>query len=127
MFFMHAAWYISYPHMGKNGGNLHYHVLMPADSTKDFERIRKEIKTTDYTGNKQYSVKFMQNGLQSGIQDCSREKTQPVRSGIDCERWTEASPPWLNANLKDNLSDKKRSRANLQNGIKLTNKTKKIS
>ena len=36
--FKDVSWYISYPHMGKNGNNPHFHVLMPADSTRDISR-----------------------------------------------------------------------------------------
>ena len=42
--------------------------LLPADGPRDLERIRKLIKTAGYTGNKQFSIKFMQNGVQCGIQ-----------------------------------------------------------
>jgi len=45
--------------MGKNGNNPHFHVLLPADGPKDLERIRKRIKTAGYTGNKQFSIKYM--------------------------------------------------------------------
>jgi len=57
--FSDVDWYISFPHMGKNGNNPHFHVLLPADGPKDLERIRKRIKTAGYTGNKQFSIKYM--------------------------------------------------------------------
>jgi len=116
--FSDLEWYISYPHMGKNGNNPHFHVLLPADGPKDIERIRKRIKTAGYTGNKQFSIKFMQNGVQCGIQYCSREGTTPTHSGPECSKWIAGSPPWLNCNLKENLN--KRAREDLDNGIRLT-------
>ena len=76
--FSDVEWYISYPHMGKNGNNPHFHVRLPADGPKDIERIRKRIKTAGYTGNKQFSIKYMQIGVQCGIQYCSREGTTPT-------------------------------------------------
>jgi len=102
--------------MGKNNDNPQFHVLMPSVATKDVERIRKRIKIAGNTGNKQYSVKFMQK---SGIQYCSREETETNWRGIDCDLWIKTSPKWLNCNLAENL-DRKRSRQDLENGIKLT-------
>jgi len=61
----------------------------------------------------------MQNGLQSGIQYCSREETLPYWCGSQCDEWIKASPKWLNCDLASNL-DRKRSRQDLENGIKLT-------
>lgn len=115
--FFDAAWYISYPHMGKNGNNPHFHVLLPAHTTKDSDRIRKQIKTAGYTGNKQFGIKFMQNGLQCGIQYCSRQGTAPTQSRSQCQKWISGSPTWLNCNLKENFN--KRAREDLDNGIKL--------
>jgi len=87
--------------MGKNGNNSHFHVLLPADGPRDADRIRKQFKTAGYTGDKQFSIKSMRNGLQSGVQYCSHEEITPTHSGSECSRWIDGSPRWLNRNLKE--------------------------
>ena len=116
--FFDTEWYISFPHLGKNGNNPHFHVLMPAISAKAVGPIRQRIQRAGYSGNKQFSIKFMQNGLQLGIQYCSREGIMPSHSGPTCQKWIDGSPAWLNCNLKENFN--KRARQDLENGIKLT-------
>ena len=59
----------------------------------------------------------MRNGLQSGVQYCSREEITPTHSGSECSRWIDGSTRRLNRNLNENL---KRARIDLDNGIKLT-------
>jgi len=101
-----------------NCNNPHIHVLLPAAGPKDIERIRKRIKTAGYTGNKQFSIKYMQNGVQCDIQYCSREGTTPTHSRPECKKWICGSPTWLDCNLKENLN--KCAREDLDNRIRLT-------
>lgn len=90
-------WYISYAENGSDGGNPHFHVLLPGSVSKDRERVRKRIKTAGFYGNRELSVKLMENGILQGIQYCSKEGTA-FKIGGDVEsvqRWIDAAPEWV--------------------------------
>ena len=115
-------WYISYPHFGKTGKNEHFHVFILGSTKSHADSIRHRIKKLNVSGNKHVSVKLNQNGLECGIQYGSREKTSPSCVGPYARSWIDRAPPWLDANLKENLWDQlagKRKREDPE-GIKLT-------
>lgn len=87
-------WYISYPHFGKKGDNEHFHVFTPGGTVADRERIRARFKRAGFTGNKCICVKLGENGITSGIQYGSRERTQPRFAGENVDEWIRISPPW---------------------------------
>jgi len=88
-------WYISYPHTGKDGTNEHYHVFLPGGTPADRERFRKRLKSVFVGGNRDFSVKLMQNGLTSAITYGSREGTVPIWRGPLTKQWIDASPEWV--------------------------------
>lgn len=112
------AWYIGYPHIGKNGNNPHFHVAVPG-SQVDAERIRKRIKIGGFNGNKCFSVKCMQNSILSYIQYASREETQPITRG-PVQQWIDGAPRWVQANLLDNLNPDRASTKVRKGAIMLT-------
>ncbi len=69
-------WYISYPHIGKNGNNPYFHVAVTG-AKAEIERIRSRVKTAGLFGNKCFSGKPMQNSILQFIQYASREETEP--------------------------------------------------
>jgi hypothetical protein len=95
-------WYISYPHKGKNGTNEHFHVALPG-TNKEAKRVRERLKGAGLSGNKQLSLKCLENGVESFIQYASREKTTPKTRGSVSE-WIDNAPKWLNANLRENMN-----------------------
>lgn len=101
-------WYISYPHLGKNGTNPHFHVFLPGNK-RDADRVRDRLKKSGLAGNKQFSIKCHENGVLAAIQYGSREKTTPKTRG-DVAHWIAAAPEWLVANLQDNLNPFTRKR-----------------
>lgn len=104
-----AHWYISYPHLGSHGNNPHFHVLLPGSDKRDAEKLRNRLKKSGYSGNKQFSIKYCENGLSQGIQYCSREQTTPQTRG-DVSEWIAGAPRWLEANLRENLNPTKKSK-----------------
>jgi len=90
-------WYISYPHTGTDGTNEHYHVFLPGGTAADRERYRKRLKAVFVGGNRDFSVKLMQNGLTSAITYGSREGTVPIFRGQDTKRWINQAPEWVEA------------------------------
>lgn len=97
--------YIAYPHNGKQGNNPHFHVFIPCDDRKQSERFRNRIKR-HVTGNRGYSIKFLTNGLDKGIQYGSREKTVAFVSNDDMRTLVDAAPPWVEmvqSRLEDHL------------------------
>lgn len=99
-----ASWYISYPHTGSNGNNPHFHVFVPGSGKSDVEKYRKRLKSAGFSGNKQLSAKFCENGLEHAIQYGSKEGTNPKFKGDSVGDWILHAPRWLKANLKDNLN-----------------------
>lgn len=100
--FLDFPWYISYPHLGKNGNNPHFHVCVPG-CKRDSNKIRERLKGAGLSGNQQFSIKCHQNGVESFIQYASREKTTPKTRG-SVDKWIADAPKWLHANLKTNLN-----------------------
>lgn len=89
-------WYISYKEHGSDGGNPHFHVLLPGSVSKDRERIRKRLKTAGFSGNRQLAVKFYENGILQGIQYCSKEGPA-FKIGGDAQlvqQWIDVAPEW---------------------------------
>lgn len=116
-------WYISYPHTGKNGTNPHYHIFVPGTDRKDAEKWRKRFKNYGYSGNKQLSVKLMENGLLQALQYGSKEGTTPITHGNSSDEWVASAPKWCHANLKENLNrqpNKRKRDESLDGMLKLT-------
>lgn len=89
-------WYISWKENGKSGSNPHFHVLVSGSKPSDAERIRKRLKVAGYSGNRELSVKFCQNGLLQGIQYCGKEGP-PHEIGGDktvVQAWIDSAPEW---------------------------------
>ena len=69
--------YILYPHTGITTSKEHFHVVFSDTSRTTIERLRKRLKTKfGLSGNGDYSIKQMHNGILSGIQYISKEKTK---------------------------------------------------
>ena len=111
-------WYISYPHIGKNGNNPHYHIAVPGNG-KVLERIRKRIKDAGLHGNKCFSGTCYQNSILQYIQYTSREETQPYIKG-NVQSWIDKAPRWIQANLLDNLNPARGVPKPRKGGIMLT-------
>lgn len=113
-----APWYISYPHTGSNGNNPHFHLFVPGDSKRDVEKYRKRLKSAGFSGNKQLSAKFCENGLEHAIQYGSKEGTNPKYKEDAVSDWILHAPRWLKANLKANLDPfRKRKRDDIMEGM----------
>lgn len=107
-----VSWYISYPHLGKDGNNPHWHVLLPGSDKRDVEKFRKRLKKSGLSGNRQLSVKLCENGVLQGISYCAKERTTPKTRG-PVDEWIDKAPRWMNANLGVNLNPKTQSRSKL--------------
>jgi len=86
--------YVAYPHSGKTNENPHWHLFIGANNLRDAERYRKRVKTEFGTGNANFSLKFLHNGMLSAIQYGSREKTQPMVGGAGTQ-WVASAPAWV--------------------------------
>lgn len=116
-----CIWYISYPHFGKGGNNEHFHIFTGGDKSAA-KKIRERCRALDITGNKQLSIKCMQNGVLSAISYAAREGTSPSFRGHHCKHWIGLAPEWQNANLRENLNPDtgtKRKRED-EEGIRVT-------
>tara|TARA_Y100000361_G_C11142618_1_gene336029 strand:- start:67 stop:810 length:744 start_codon:yes stop_codon:yes gene_type:complete len=111
--------YVAYPHVGKNGNNPHFHVFVPGDKPKS-DKLRNRLKKSSFSGNKQYSLKCMQNGILRAITYGSREGTEAIIRGEQASDWITAAPKWINANLKENMTIAGNKRKRDENGEKLT-------
>lgn len=115
-------WYISFPHLGKNGTNPHFHVFLPYTEldagASDIERKKHHKaqadavrwglrKRFDRSGNEFSCIKCCNNGLAKAIQYGSRENTTPITKGANATQWVLNAPKWLNARLKENMSTEK--------------------
>ena len=113
------AIYVAYPHNGKNGDNPHFHVFVPGDKSKS-DKLRNRPKKSSFSGNKQYSLKCMQNGILRAITYGSREGTEAITRGEQASDWITAAPKWINANLRENMTITGNKRKRDENGEKLT-------
>ena len=111
--------YVAYPHNGKNGNNPHFHVFVPGDKPKS-DKLRNRLKKSSFSGNKQYSLKCMQNGILRAITYGSREGTEAITRGEQASDWITAAPKWINANLRENMTITGNKRKRDENGEKLT-------
>lgn len=89
--------YIAYAHRGKSNNNPHFHVLVLAPASPTIvERYRKRIKATLLVTGRRLAARGYTNGLDKGIQYCSREGTEPTLSHPDTLRpYIEAAPAWV--------------------------------
>ena len=85
-------------------------MLLPGSDNRPTEKFRFRLKKSGFSGNTQFSIKRLENGLSQGIQYCSREKTEPITHG-DVAEWIASAPRWLEANLRKNLAPKAKSKA----------------
>ena len=70
------------------------------------------LKGAGLTGNKQLSLKCLENGILKGIQYTSRDKTAP-KAGGNVSEWISRAPKCCDAGLEENLNpsaSKKRKR-----------------
>jgi hypothetical protein len=112
------AIYVAYPHVGKNGNNPHFHVFVPG-AKQQSDKFRNRLKKASFSGNQQFRLKCMQNGILRAITYGSREGTEAIVGGQPSSDWVAKAPKWVNANLKDNMTiTNKRKRDEL--GEKLT-------
>lgn len=111
-----CEWYISYPHVGKNKDNEHFHIFVGAKVRADCEKYRKRFKSLSLSGNKCICVKLYENTIYKGIQYASREGTEPIVKG-DVHSWISEAPPWLDHRK---ISGSKRKVPDDELGIKLT-------
>jgi len=102
--------YIAYPHSGKEGENEHFHICVPMAEKNDkmIARFRKRVNDAfrGVKGNKIVAAKFMTNGVDKAIQYMSKEKTEPIYLGDDCEAWIAASPVWTVQTTMEKFLDK---------------------
>lgn len=101
--------YVAYPHTGNNGDNPHYHITVVTDDVKKTsERLRNRLKR-NYTGNAQYSIKSMDNGILQAIQYMSKEGTDPIHEGDGTAGWIADAPEWVHK-VQSVLKSRKRPR-----------------
>lgn len=93
--FKEVPWYICYPHLGKNGDNPHCHVFVDKFDKSFRERLRQRITRHFGTGNPVFSIKCFKNGLARAIQYGSKEGSDPVSHGEQCEQWIAEAPVWI--------------------------------
>jgi len=100
--FLTGEVYVCYLHKGSKTNKEHVHILVPDMELKKKlnDRIRYHLKLS---GNKEFSIKGMHNGLMSGIQYCAKESTRPILSDDNSLlKFIEAAPKWV---FKENISN----------------------
>lgn len=72
-----CRWYMIYPHVDGMGIE-HVHILLPANHRHESERYRKRAKDLGIVCNKQLSVKFCKDGLETCMQHMAKKATGNV-------------------------------------------------
>lgn len=94
-------------HKGARSFKEHVHVFVVSDNKRDSEKFRNRLKKS-FTGNKEFSLKFMSNGLLKGLQYGSKEGTTAICTSGLMEDAVRAAPPWepQESRLEDYFSTK---------------------
>lgn len=92
--FTEEAWYIGFPHMGKNKDNPHFHVFFKYYNDAGIAQYRRKFRTAFGIGNRFFSVKRCKNGIASAITYGSKEGTDAVTKG-PVDEWIANAPPWV--------------------------------